>query len=174
MWHIVPAEVDQRGQQHRKGSTALRLPQCNVIKAVRREGQESKGPSHADRKFRNGAMDSIAAIGRIQVSKIVEDQESSTADFGGAQLSVPERSLVRVVGVHVDPVKVSIVKFRQHVLRKPTMASNASIGRDLWVEPGEIDIDEMKLDGRRSRENVLCELALERTELCNAAIRRQL
>src|SRR5215470_13124932 len=119
-------------------------------------------------------MHPIAAIGRIQVSKIVEDQEPTTADFRSAQLSVPERSLVRMVGVDVDPVKVSIVKFHQNVLRKAKMADNASIGRYLRVELREIDIDEMKLDGGGLRENVLCELALERAELCDAAIRWQL
>jgi len=79
-----------------------------------------------------------------------------------------------MVGVYVDPVKVSIFKFRQNVFRKPKMANNASIGRYLWVEPGEIDIDEMKLDGGGSQKNVLCELSLERAEFCNAAIRCQL
>src|SRR5262245_57658467 len=118
-------------------------------------------------------MDPIAAIGRIQVSKIVKDQEPSTADFRSTQFCVLERPLVRVVGVHVDPVKVSIVKFGQHVFRKSKMANNASIGRYLRVELGEIDIDEMKLDGGGSQENVLCELSFERTELCNAAVRRQ-
>src|SRR5262245_48058617 len=119
-------------------------------------------------------MDPIAAIGRIQVSEIVEHQESATADFRGAQCGVPERPLVGMIGVDVDPVEVSIVKFRQNVLRMPTMANNARLGRDLWVEPGEIDINEMKFNGRGSQENLLCELALERTEFCNAAIRRQL
>jgi hypothetical protein len=119
-------------------------------------------------------MDPIAAICRIQVSKIVEDQEASTADFRRAQFGIPERPFVRVVGVDVDPVKVSIFKFRQSVFRKPKMADNASIGRYLGVEPGEIDIEEMKLDRRGSQKNMLCELSFERTELCNAAIRCQL
>jgi hypothetical protein len=54
------------------------------------------------------------------------------------------------------------------------MPNNAWIGRYLWVKPGEVDIDEMKLGRGGSQENILCEVALERTEFCNAAIHCQL
>ena len=95
-------------------------------------------------------------------------------DFRSGQFGVRKRSLVRVVGVHVDPVKVSIFKLRQNVFRKSKMANNASIGRYLRVELREINVDEMKLGRGGSRKDVLCELSLERTEFCNAAICRQL